>query len=88
MFEEGNILDIFTFFRIKNDTFGGERDICEPAALSVLSVFERINPHYTYTLPQVNHANEYVNEEVEELEETGQTEEDEDENEPRFVSIS
>ena len=58
------------------------------AALTILSEFDRVDPHYTYTLPQANETYENVNEEVGEWEETGEAENDLDENEPRFVAIA
>jgi len=45
MFEEGDILDIFYFFRIKSDNFEGNSKICESAALTILSEFDRVDPH-------------------------------------------
>ena len=45
MFEEGDILDIFNFFRIKSDTFEGNSEICEFAALTILSEFDSVDPH-------------------------------------------
>ena len=53
----------------------------------ILSEFDRVDPHYTYTLPQANETYENVNEEVGEWEETGEAENDLDENEPHFVAI-
>ena len=55
MFEEGDILYTFKIFRIKSDTFEGDSKICESAALTILSKFDRdrVDPHYTYTLPHV-----------------------------------
>ena len=77
----------FKFFRIKSDTFEGDSEICESAALMILSEFDRVDPHYTYTFLPANETYENVNEEVGEWEETGEAENDLDENEPRFVAI-
>ena len=40
------------FFRIRDGNFGGEEEICEPPAERVLAVFDMVDPHYTYTLPE------------------------------------
>ena len=67
--------------------FEGDSEICESAALTILSDFDRVDPPYTYTLPQANETYENVNEEAGEWEETGEEENHLDENEPRFVAI-
>jgi hypothetical protein len=48
MFEPGDILDIFKFFRVIE--VNGTEDVCKAAALAITSSFECISEHYTYTL--------------------------------------
>ena len=67
---------IFLIFRIKSDTFEGDSKISESAVLTILSEFDRVDPHYTYALPQANETYENVNKEVGEWEETGEAEND------------
>ena len=46
--EEGDILHILKYFRIVNGAFDGNGGIVLLAALTALSSFARINPHYAY----------------------------------------
>jgi hypothetical protein len=48
IFEPGDILDIFKFFRIIE--VSKKEDVCKTAALAITSSFECISEHYTYTL--------------------------------------
>jgi hypothetical protein len=48
MFEPGDILDIFKFFRVIK--VNGTEDVCKTTALVITSSFECISEHYTYTL--------------------------------------
>jgi hypothetical protein len=48
MFEPGDILDIFKFFRVTE--VNRTEDVCKTAALVIISSFKCISEHYTYTL--------------------------------------
>jgi hypothetical protein len=48
MFEPGDILNIFKFFRFIE--VNRKEDVCKTAALGITSSFECIGEHYTYTL--------------------------------------
>jgi hypothetical protein len=48
MFEPGDILDIFKFFRVVE--VNRTEDVCKTAELAIISSFEYISEHYTYTL--------------------------------------
>ena len=48
--ETGDILNILKLVRIVDETFDGNEDAVEPAAMTALFSFRQIDPHYTYTL--------------------------------------
>ena len=48
--ETGDILNILKLVRTVDETFDGNEDAVEPAAMTALFSFRQIDPHYTYTL--------------------------------------
>ena len=45
LFEQGDILDVFCFFRIVDGCFDEENEICEPAARRALETFKEVDSH-------------------------------------------
>ena len=87
--EPGDILDYFGFFNIVEGVFGEAEEICEAAALTVLSHFELVDPHYTYTLPQSdNILIEEDNDDDDDIDEPAQVSEEISDDQPRFVSVT
>ncbi len=48
IFEPGNLLDLFEFFRVVGEN--GTKEIWDSAALAITSSLRSISEHYTYTL--------------------------------------
>ena len=66
-------------------------EIAEPAALTVLTSFDHVDEHYTYTMPQeddVNADNDVLDDDDDDLDDSDEVVEVEDENMPRFDSIT
>jgi hypothetical protein len=95
LFEPTDVLDMCGYVKVMDDDELDETKICMSAAKTVLSSFHHINIHYTYTLSHTGKengdANVVIDMEVDSDDEADDLEEgnmEEDENEPRFNSIS
>ena len=94
--EVGDILDYFKFFRVIDGGLASD-EVCDTAALTALSSFSAIDPHYTYTLPPNSAEGDIGSDDIEEVVVDEDDEEDNgDDNENpggggddqlRFVSI-
>ena len=51
-FNVEGVLDMCGFIRLVDDAFEVNNEIAEPVVLTVLTSFNYVNEHYTYTLPQ------------------------------------
>ena len=95
LFEQGDILDVFCFFRIVDGCFDEENEICEPAARRALETFKEVDSHYTYTLGGTTEIDDEENDALSNMqvmdEDNGQEGSEEGEpcdGDPRFVAIS
>ncbi len=77
--------------RVVDNALEVNNEVAEPAALTVLTSFNHVNEHYTYTLPQVynvNADNNGLDADDNELDDLNEVMEVEDKNMPHFDSIT
>ncbi len=79
------------FMRVVDNAFELNNEIAESASLTVLTSFNHVDEHYTYTLPQgddVTADNNILDAGDDELDDLDEVMEVEDENMPCFNSIT
>ena len=93
LFEPTDVLDMCGYIAVMDDALDGDR-ICESAAKTVLSSFNHIDIHYTYTLSPTGDENGGENNEIDMEVDSDEDDDDleegnveQDENEPRFNTI-
>ncbi len=93
LFEPTDVLDMCGYIAVMDDALDGDR-ICESAAKTVLSSFNHIDIHYTYTLSPAGEENDGENNEIymevdsdDDDDDLEQSNVEQDENEPQFASI-
>lgn len=93
LFEPTDVLDMCGYIAVMDDALDGDR-ICESAAKTVLSSFNHIDIHYTYTLSPAGDENGGENNEIDMEVDSDEDDDDleegnveQDENEPWFDTI-
>ena len=90
-FNAEDVLDVCGFMRVVENAFEVNNEIVEPAVLTVLTSFNHVNDHYTYTLPQgdyVTAVNNVLDADDDKLDDSDEVMEVGDENMPRLNSIT